>query len=145
MHAKLLQSFATLCNYSLQDSSAHGILQVTILEWVLCPLPGIFLTWESNPYLLYLLHWQASSILLLLFTCSVVSDSLQPYRLQYSRLTYPSLFARVCLNSCPSSQWCHRSSHPLSSPFLSILNLSQIQSFPISQLFTSDGQSMLLL
>ena len=37
-------------------SSAHGILQVIILEWVACALlQGIFLTQGLNPYFLYLL------------------------------------------------------------------------------------------
>ena len=38
--ARLLQSCPTLCNCmdcSLQDSSAHGILQARILEWVAIP------------------------------------------------------------------------------------------------------------
>ena len=41
--AKLLQSYSTLCNpmnYSLPGSSAHGILQARILEWVAIPSPG---------------------------------------------------------------------------------------------------------
>ena len=33
-------------------------------------------------------------------------------------------------------------SHPLSLPFRLALNLSQHQSFPVSQLFTSGGQSI---
>ena len=51
VHAKLLQSFLTLWDYSLPDPSVHGILQETVLKWVLCPPPGIFLTQDSNPYL----------------------------------------------------------------------------------------------
>ena len=51
VHAKLLQSFLTLWDYSLPDPSVHGILQETLLQWVLCPPPGIFLTQDSNPYL----------------------------------------------------------------------------------------------
>ena len=42
--------------------------------------------------------------LLLLFSCSVVSDSLQPHRLQHTRLPCPSLSPAVCSNSCPLSQ-----------------------------------------
>ena len=37
------QSCPTLCNfmdYSLSDSSIHGIFQARILEWVAFPLPG---------------------------------------------------------------------------------------------------------
>ena len=42
---------------------------------------------------------------LLLFSCSVMSDSLQPHGLQHARLPCPSPSPRVCLNSCPLSQW----------------------------------------
>ena len=41
------------------------------------------------------------------FSCSVVSDSLQPHGQQHAWLPCPSLFSRVCSNSCPLSQWCH--------------------------------------
>ena len=56
----------------------------------------------------------------MLFSCSVVYDSLQPHELQHARLLYPSLTPRVCSNSCPLSQWCHptisSSCHPLLLP-----------------------------
>ena len=42
-----------------------------------------------------------------LFSCSVVSDSLQPHELQHARVPCPSLSSRVCSNSCPLSRWCH--------------------------------------
>ena len=41
--AVLSQSCLTVCDpmdYSLPDSSVHGILQTRILEWVPCPPPG---------------------------------------------------------------------------------------------------------
>ena len=41
------------------------------------------------------------------FSHSVVSDTLQPHRLQHARLPCPSPAPRVCSNSCPLSQWCH--------------------------------------
>ena len=68
--------------------------------------------------------------LLLLFSHSVVPDSLRPYGLQHSRLPCPSLFPRVCSNSGPLSWWCHpaiSNSHPLllpSSIFPSIMAFS---------------------
>ena len=43
VHAKLLQSFLTLCSptdYSPPGSSVHGILQARILEWVAMPSSG---------------------------------------------------------------------------------------------------------
>ena len=45
--------------------------------------------------------------LYLLFSCSVMSNSLQPHELQHTRLSSPSLSAGVCSHSCPLSQWCH--------------------------------------
>ena len=44
---------------------------------------------------------------LLLLSHSVLSDSLQPHRLQHVRLPFPSSSPRVCSNSCPLSRWCH--------------------------------------
>ena len=46
-------------------------------------------------------------LLLLLFSHSAVSDSLQPRGLQHSRLPCPSLSPRVCSNSHALSWWCH--------------------------------------
>ena len=42
--------------------------------------------------------------LLLLLSCSVLSNSLQPYELQHTRLPCPSLSPRACSNSCPLSR-----------------------------------------
>ena len=44
---------------------------------------------------------------ILLFSCSVLSESLWPHERQHARLPCPSLSPRVCSNSCPLSQWCH--------------------------------------
>jgi len=41
------------------------------------------------------------------FSCSVVSDSLRPHGLQYTRPPCPSPILRVYSNSCPLSWWCH--------------------------------------
>ena len=45
--------------------------------------------------------------LLLLFSRSVVSDPLQPHKLQHARLPCLSVSLRVCSNSCPLSWWRH--------------------------------------
>ena len=45
--------------------------------------------------------------LLLLYSCSVMSDSLRPHGLQHTSSPSPSPSPRACLNSCPSSQQCH--------------------------------------
>ena len=44
---------------------------------------------------------------LFLFSCSVVSDSLQPHGLQHARLPCSSLSPWVCSNSRPLNWWCH--------------------------------------
>ena len=44
--------------------------------------------------------------ILVLFSCSVVSDCFWPHGLKHARLPCPILSPGVC-NSCPLSQWCH--------------------------------------
>ena len=63
----------------------------------------------------------------LLFSHWVVSDSLQPYELQLTRLPCPSMSPWVGLNSCPLSQWYHPTISSSVVPFSSCL-----QSFPAS-------------
>ena len=41
------------------------------------------------------------------FSCSVLSDSLQPHESQHARPPCPWATPRVHSNSCPSSRWCH--------------------------------------
>ena len=45
--------------------------------------------------------------MLLLFSHSVVSNSLWLHELQHTSLPCPSLSPRVCSNSCPLSWWCY--------------------------------------
>ena len=52
------------------------------------------------------------------FSCSVVSDSLQPHELQYARPPCPSPTHEVHSNSRPSSQWCHPAISSSVVPFL---------------------------
>ena len=80
------------------------------------PLPALWiiifyvLTWPS-----FNVCWRrerdlspssSSLSLLLLFSYSVMSDSLWPHGLQHTRLPCPLLSPNVCSNSCPLSQWC---------------------------------------
>ena len=89
----------------------------------------------------FLLHNKVNQ--LLLFSCSVMSDSLQPHGLQHARLPCPSLSPWVYSNSCPLSWWCHPTTSSSVVPFSSFLPLSPASgSCPTSQLFTSDGQSI---
>ena len=79
------------------------------------------------------------------FSCSVMSNSLQTHGLQLARLsiTRPSPTPRVNSNSCPLSQWCHPTISSSVVPFSSHLqSFPASGSFPISQFFTSGGQSI---
>ena len=78
-----------------------------------------------------------------LFSCSVISDSLQPHGLQYTRLLCPPPSPGVCSNSCLSSRWCHPTISSSVAPFFSYpQSFPALGSFPVSQLFTSGGQSI---
>ena len=76
------------------------------------------------------------------FSCSVVSDSLQYHESQHARPPCPSPTPGVHSDSCPSSQWCHPAISSSVVPFSSCpQSFSATESFPMSQLFTSGGQS----
>ena len=105
-----------------------------------CPVTCIFILWVYHCYPETLLRgcfWIQFSVQ---FSGSVVSHSLQPYRLQYARSPCPSPTPGACSNSL--SQW----GHPTISS--SIITFSScLQSFPasgssqMSQFFASRGQS----
>ena len=77
------------------------------------------------------------------FSQSVVSDSLQTHGLQHTRPPCPSPVPGAYSNSCPSSRWCHPTISSSVVPFSScLLSFPASRSFPMSQLFTSGGQSI---
>ena len=77
------------------------------------------------------------------FRRSVLSDSLWPHGLQHARLPCPLSIPGACTNSCPSSQWCHPNSLSSVIPFSCCLqSFPGSGSFPMSQFFTSGGQSI---
>ena len=79
----------------------------------------------------------------LLFSHSVVPDSLRHHGLQHARLPCPSPSPRACSNSCPSSQWWHPTILSSAIPFSSCLqSFPASGSFPMNLLFASGGQSI---
>ena len=75
------------------------------------------------------------------FSCSVISDSLQPHGLQHARIPCPSPFPGVYSNSCPLSQWCHPTISSSVVPFSSLLqSFPASESFPRSQFFASGAK-----
>ena len=76
------------------------------------------------------------------FSRSVVSNSLQPHESQHARPPCLSLTPGVYSNPCPSSWWCHLAISSSIVPFSCCpQSLPASGSFPVSQLFTWDGQS----
>ena len=71
---------------------------------------------------------------LLLFSSPVVSNSLQPHRVQHARPSCPSPSPRVCPVSCPLHHWYH--------PFISSSDAFPASgTFPMSHLFALDDQN----
>ena len=77
------------------------------------------------------------------FSRSVVSNSLRPHESQHARPPCPSPTPGVYPYSCPSRRWCHPAISSSAVPFSSCpQSLPASGSFPVSQLFTSGGQSI---
>ena len=78
----------------------------------------------------------------LLFSQSMVFNSLQPHGLQHARLPCSSSSPGVCSSSCPLSQWCHPTISSSVIPFSYLQSFPASGSFPISWLFAPGGQSI---
>ena len=77
------------------------------------------------------------------FSRSVVSDSLRPHELQYTRPPCPTPTPGAHPNSCPLSRWCHPTISSSIIPFSSCpQSFPAWKSFEMSQLFASGGQSI---
>ena len=82
------------------------------------------------------------SLKLLLFSHIVMSDSLWHHGLKHIRLSCPLLSPWVYSNSCSLTWWCHPAISSSVIPFSSCpQSFPASQSFPVSWLFTSGGQS----
>ena len=87
--------------------------------------------------------WGLTEASLLLFSHSVMSNSLRLHRQKHVRLPRPSPPPGVCSNSCPLSWWCHPTISSSVTPFSSCAqSFPASGSFPMSQLFASGGQNI---
>ena len=71
------------------------------LNWTELNWGQILLVWIT------LTIWELTLTFNFVVVVQLCSDSLWPHGLQHARLPCPSLFPRVCSNSCPMSWWCH--------------------------------------
>ena len=93
-------------------------------------------TWSSVASLVNI------AAVIVLFSHSVMSDSLWPHGLQHASLPCPSPFPEARSNSRPLSQWCHPTILSSAVPFSSCLqSFPASGSFLMSQFFASGGQS----
>ena len=84
-----------------------------------------------------------SPISSVLFSRSVISDSLQPHEPQHARPPCPASTPGIHLSPCPLSRWCHPTISSSVIPFSSCpQSLPASGSFPMSHLFTSGVQSI---
>ena len=88
----------------------------------------------------YLIVFYIELFHLLQFSCSVMSDSLQPHGLQHVRLPCPSPTPGAYSNSCPQSWWCHPTISSCVVPFSCLPSFSASGSFQMNQFFASGGQ-----
>ena len=84
---------------------------------------------NTTSFVYWYCRWHSLSTSLL-FSRSVMSDSLRPHGMQRTRLLCPSQSPRACSDSCPLSQWCHPTISSSVIPFS-----SGLQSFPASGSF----------
>ena len=77
------------------------------------------------------------------FSCSVVPNPLWPHGLQHARLPCPPPTPEVYSDSCLSHWWCRPTISPSVILFSSCLqSFPASESYPMSQLFESGGQSI---
>ena len=76
------------------------------------------------------------------FSHSVVPNFFWPHGLQYAGLPCPSPTPRAYSDSCPPSQGCLPTISSSVIPFCSLQSFPASGSFPMSQFFASDGQSI---
>ena len=158
MCTQSLQSCPTLCDprdCGPPGSSVHGILQARILEWVAMP-SSRGSSWPRDQTCVsevsciarqILYRWATGEAhinlyLLLLFSCSVVSDSLQSHWLQHTRLPCRSPSPGARPNPCSLSQWCHIVLSSVISISSYLQSFPALGSFLMSWLFISGDRSI---
>ena len=87
----------------------------------------------------HLKHFFLWLVVMLLFSCQVVSNSLRPHGLQHARLSCPSPSPQIFPSSCPLNQWCHPTISSSVTLFFCLQSFPASGSFPMSQLFKFMG------
>ena len=142
----MLPNHLILCRFLLFLPSILPSIRVFSRELAVCirqPKYWNFSISPSNEYSGLTEDWLVwSPCCPVQFSRSTVS-LLRPHGLQHARPPCPSPTPRVYSNWCPLSQWCHPTISSSVIPFSSRLqSFAASGSFQMSQLFTSNGQSI---
>ena len=122
---KLLEVFPQPCPiYSKSPMYKVSSCVFSKIGMCVCMSSHILCVWHT---LSTCVHPLQMAVLLNSFCCSVARSYPTLFDSMDCRLLCPSLSPRACSDSCPLSQWCHLTTHPLppSSPFT--FSLSQHQ------------------
>ena len=106
---------------------------------------GLFIHSSIEEHLSYypVLAIMNKAAILLLFSHSVMFNSLWPHGLHHASLPCPSPSPKSCSNSCPLGWWCHPTISSSAVPFSSCpQSFPASGSFQMSQFFASGGQSI---
>ena len=137
-----VKSWQSLLNLSLSHLSPAILFLIRCVPYTLATVIFIFwafviaIPFDWNPFP----HSKS-----LYYCCSVTQSclTLQPHGLQHAGLPCPSLFPKVCSDSCPLSKWCHPTISSSVAPFSSCPQFfPALGSFPMSWLLASDDQSI---
>ena len=115
-----------LCFRFQYERDHMALLSIWLISLSMIPSTNIHPCFHKLHNLIIFYGW----VLLLLFSHSVVSNSLWLLGLQHARLPCPSPPPIACSNSCPLSWWCHPNILVFVIPFSSYLH-----SFPASGSF----------
>ena len=149
-----VQPSAEPVDCSLPGFSGMGFPRQEYWSGLPFPSPGIFPTRNQScvsqvscigRWILYCWTTREAPFLLspVLFSSSVLSDSLRPHGLQHARPPCPSPTPRSCSSSCPLSQWCHPTiSFSVDRFSFCLQSFPASGSFPMSQFFVLGGQSI---
>ena len=100
-----------------QGNLRSSLLAKHFLKSSMLPVTGSSSFGVKNSVLQNPIYLFGEVVAVLLFTCSVVSNSLLLCGLQHIRIPCHSLSPWVCSNSCPLSQWCHGTISSSAAPF----------------------------
>ena len=119
-----------------------GVWQQSIFI-IICDCPASPISFIKEAFLspVYVLGCYFCKFSSFQFSCSVVSNSLQPHEPQHTRPPCPSPTPAGHSNSCPLIQWCHPTISSSVVPFSSCpQSFLASRSVQVNQLFTSGGQ-----